>query len=244
MENLKIYEDAVTYFNTHKSIFSIMETRNDIVKRLAYIEYFIDLEGKTKESDDYCCNIEYEDLIDNYLILLYAATVYQMRQHMGTWNCDKQIFLNKFKDTKQVIEWIISGRCLKCQKKSFEYKNVKDLQGKIIGENISCCYVKGYNPMMCYDIFFTYMTRVISEQQITICNDTKCPCYIEDKKHHHKFEIDLKSYRHMMLNSDCPCGSKKKYKKCCLNDLDDPELNTLSEKPTENKKTQIILFDK
>lgn len=203
-EKLKVHDAACSYFDTQPKV---IELRADISNRLAYLSNFLDDDGT--ELDDSkslklkCCSIITNDFEDTLLTVINSC-LYKRNKYRD-WKCDTYVSLHDFKTEMQVREWVISGRCLSCQ--NYAFTKGKSLQGCILTDTYEC-----HKIHINYDLFYTYLSRIINTEQLHICEDTSC-CYPKDKTK--RMDLNINTYKDMVLNETCSCGSKKKYEKCC-----------------------------
>jgi hypothetical protein len=223
---MKVYTDAYNYFENEVNA---VDTRNDIASRYSYLGYYIDHNGKVKTKkeqgtpDDHCCKLLVNDVTDNSLMMYIGAVSLERNKYAKLWGCTEKIFLKDFKTIEQIREWVISGRCIPCQEKAFALN--KKIYGELIRDIIICHNLHGNEPKNSYDLCYTYITRIINEDQMKICSDPACPCFPKDFTQDKVFNININVYQKYKRNESCPCGSGKKYKKCCLGD------NMLTETP-------------
>lgn len=208
-KELEIFDEAYTYFE-ETPVF--LELRADIANRFAYLGNFLTDRGEESKSNLLCC--DNEDNINDLLLTIINTCIYKRKKYVNTWDCKTHIFLKHFKTCTEIKEWVISGRCISCQKKAFNKNN--SLQGNILTKSYECHKVHGKKSVDSYDLFYTYVTRLININQLHFCEDTDC-CYPKDKSN--LFELNVNTYKDIVLNNECVCGSTKKYKHCCYKKL-------------------------
>jgi hypothetical protein len=201
-DKMQIYDDALTYFED-KSF--ITEVRSDISHRFSYLEYYISKDGlvhdKSKKNeksenkkeekqlfDDHCCQpmLHSKKHNDNLTVIIYETSK-KRNKYASEWKCNKTVSLSDFKSSDQVLEWLISGRCIQCQ--NYAFSKDSQLKGQILFDTFICHNLHDKKPKNSYDLFYTYITRVFNDAQLLMCQDTIC-CYPKDKSKVFVIEID------------------------------------------------------
>ncbi len=222
-QELQIYDEAYSYFEVNP-IF--VELREDISNRFAYLGNFLEdvceilkrdpkrnvndiINKKDHKHNVSCCDIT--DNLDDMLLTIINACLYERQKYTHVWKCKKLVSMTDFTSIIQIKEWVISGRCIMCQTKAFNKSS--SLQGCILNDaSYECHKIHGRNPVDSYDLFYTYITRLINVKQLHICEDTSC-CFPKDKSN--LFSLNINTYKDIVLNSVCTCGSNKRFKHCC-----------------------------
>lgn len=221
--NLDKYKKAHQYF---KNKTALTEIRSDISGRFGYLEYFLHLKGNVSRDspDDYCSKIILNETFEELMTIIVSVT-FDRNKYAKEWDCCNTIDITNFDNEIEIREWIISGRCKKCQDHAFTSRSLKELQGTIVYDNFICHGVQGKPPNVSYDLFYTYVTRISRMEQLEMCNNKKCSCMPKVFLPENEFKINVvfdqednlekKEKPKVKRNDLCPCGSNKKYKKCC-----------------------------
>jgi hypothetical protein len=187
--NLDMYVKAHSYF---KDKTALTEIRTDISGRFGYLEYFIHSKGDVPRDhpDDYCCRLIKHELYDDLMTIMLAISL-ERNKYASEWKCSNKIDITNFSNEIEIREWIISGRCKKCQEHAFVSKSLKEHQGCVLYDDFVCHNIQGKSPNVSYDLFYTYLTRISKKEQLEICNNRSCPCIPKNLSPENEFKINI-----------------------------------------------------
>ena len=161
---------------------------------IGHKEFFVYKKGrpsKNNTSDHDCCKLINED-ISSQLMVYVGCTSLERNKYAHEWKCKQNIYLRDFKTIYQIKEWVISGRCITCQEHAFQSLKNMELRGNLVYDTFVVHNLQGKPENVSHDMFYTYITRIIREDQIRICANKNCACYPKN--------LDPKNEYHIIIN--------------------------------------------